>query len=506
MIGLGIQQIKSRILSEGNISEEELNSKIKTKLDQLSGLISEEGAAHIIANELGIKLFKQQEGGQLKINDIAQGMRNVDVVGKIIRKFELRNFQTAERQGKVASFILADETGSIRITLWNDQADMFQGLNEGDILRIKSGYVRNNNGRAEIHLNDRSKVDINPEGVEVKAIESGAGSGYARPVRKKLNELKEEDRNIEILGTIVQVYDIRFFESCAECNKRLINKEGVWSCPTHGQVNPDYNYVMNTFIDDGTDSIRATFWKRQIQALLGKDDSEIQQFRADPASFEPLKTELLGNIVKLVGNARMNQQMNSLEFSANLVFNNPDPNEELQRLKEAKAPSSTEGEVSGASDSVADPVIESGVETGIENGIEKGIGEGIDSVEQKIEETVNDELEKVPSSNDSAGSPVAGSPVVGSQASAYSTENKSENMIRSDADQAIIEDLEENVVEEASVDAVAPVIEQKPTPENIAFETPSTQVPVSERMDKSGIDDDLVSIEDLEDLDDLDNL
>jgi len=81
-------------------------------MDQLSGLISEEGAAHIIANELGVKLFQAaQAGGQLKINDIAGGMRNVDVIGKITRKFELRNFKTADREGKVASFILADETG-----------------------------------------------------------------------------------------------------------------------------------------------------------------------------------------------------------------------------------------------------------------------------------------------------------------------------------------------------------------------------------------------------------
>lgn len=445
MIGLGIQQIKRKILSEGLISEDELNNKIKAKLDQLSGLISEEGAAHIIANELGVKLFQAAEAGaELKVEDIAQGMRNVDVVGKITRKFELRTFQTAERQGKVASFILADETGSIRITLWNDQADLFANFNEGDVLRIKSGYVRNNNGRAEVHLNDRSKVEVNPSGVEIKAVESGGGSSYPKPTRKKLNELKEDEQNIEVLGTIVQVYDIRFFESCAECNKRLINKEGIWNCPTHGQVSPDYNYVMNTFVDDGTDSIRVTFWKRQIQTLLSKEDSEVQTFRTNPAAFEPLKTELLGNIVKLVGSTRMNQQMNSLEFSANLVFNNPDPNEELQRLK--TEPQSIIKEVEEKPKLMDD--------------------------NQKIEQTVENELNKVNSQ--------------------ISNENPSK------IEEAIKQDLEENVIEEA------PIIEQKPTPSHIGFETPNK--PISERMDKTGIDDDLVDIEDLEDLEELDDI
>ena len=55
MFKLPLQDIINKIKEKTELSEAEINSKINQKLDQLSGLISKEGAAHIIANELGVK-------------------------------------------------------------------------------------------------------------------------------------------------------------------------------------------------------------------------------------------------------------------------------------------------------------------------------------------------------------------------------------------------------------------------------------------------------------------
>ena len=48
------EQLKQKIMSSGKITEEELQTRIDEKLKSLGGLISEEGAIHIIANELSI--------------------------------------------------------------------------------------------------------------------------------------------------------------------------------------------------------------------------------------------------------------------------------------------------------------------------------------------------------------------------------------------------------------------------------------------------------------------
>ena len=91
-------------------------------MKQLSGLISKEGAAHIVANELGVKIF-EQASGKLQIKNILAGMRNVEAVGKVTRKFELREFQTENRSGKVASVVIGDETGTIRMVMWGELAE-----------------------------------------------------------------------------------------------------------------------------------------------------------------------------------------------------------------------------------------------------------------------------------------------------------------------------------------------------------------------------------------------
>jgi len=85
MINVPIELIKEKIIEKTQMSPKELDDKIKAKLEQLSGLISEEGAAHIIANELGVNLLQTQ--GVLKIKNLLPGMKNIEINGKIIRKY-----------------------------------------------------------------------------------------------------------------------------------------------------------------------------------------------------------------------------------------------------------------------------------------------------------------------------------------------------------------------------------------------------------------------------------
>ena len=135
MINIPFEQIVERIKKEADISESEINGKIDQKMKQLSGLISKEGAAHIVANELGIKLFDSFTG-KLQIKNILAGLRNVETVGKVLQTYELREFTTNERKGKVASLVIGDETGTIRVVMWGDQADNIKNINYPNAYKI----------------------------------------------------------------------------------------------------------------------------------------------------------------------------------------------------------------------------------------------------------------------------------------------------------------------------------------------------------------------------------
>lgn len=332
MLKIPIETIIEKIKEQKGLSEEDIKNQIKDRMEQLSGLISEEGAAHIIANELGVQLMPS---GNVKISEIVAGMRSVETAGKVQRNFGIREFNTGERQGKVGSFILADETATIRVTCWGDQTEYLEGLQEDTVVKIVDGYVKENQGQNEIHLNSRSRLIKNPENVQI-----GEVATFERPEaqRKKIIELEEADKNVEILGTIVQVYDMKFFEQCPECRKRARVTESGTVCDEHGTITPLYSYVMNAFIDDGSGSIRTVFFTNQAQNLLKKPDEEIQVFRTSPELFEQVKTDLLGEMVKVKGRVTKNDMFDRLEFMSNIVDRDVDPKQEIERLQKEQAP------------------------------------------------------------------------------------------------------------------------------------------------------------------------
>lgn len=328
MIRIPFSEVKQKILASGLITEAELEKRIQDKLVQLSGLISKDGAAHIIANELGIKVMDNAG----KIKDVYPGMRNISLNAKVLAVYEARSFDRSDgTQGKVCSAQIGDETGSIRLVGWGEQADSMQKLVEGVTIGISSGYARENNkGYKELHLNDKSKITINPPGI---TIEARVGEFRDAFKRKKIAELSEADATAEIMGTVVQVFDLRFFEVCSQCSLRLKQVEGGWECPTHKVVLPDYSYVLNVFLEDDTERIRIVLFSNTIQDVLKKSKPDLLAYREHPEQFEEIKTALLGEQFKLQGKIKKNTFFDRIEFIPNRMVP-ADPKEELDYLEQ----------------------------------------------------------------------------------------------------------------------------------------------------------------------------
>ena len=327
MIKIPYEEIILKINENTKMTTSEIEDRIEKKMKQLSGLISKEGAAHIVANELGVKIFEPLSG-RLQIKNILSGMRDVETVGKVLQVYEIKEFATETRTGKVASMLIGDETATIRVVMWGAQADNVNNLSLGDVVKVLGSYVRENNGRKELHLNDRSQLLINPQGEKIEdvAVSTRLGS------RKDVKDLGENDSDIELLGTIVQVFDIRFYETCPKCSKRAKPSVDLFVCSEHGNVIPAYAYVLNVVLDDGTETVRCVFFRNQVDKLLNLNQEQLLNFRSNPAEFEVMKNELLGTIVKINGRTNKNSLFNRLEFVVNSVDTKPNPEEEMKRL------------------------------------------------------------------------------------------------------------------------------------------------------------------------------
>jgi replication factor A1 len=86
---------------------------------------------------------------QMNIRDLRDGMRRVDAEGEISEISEPRtvNLRTGD-QAKVADCMLRDESGQIKLSLWDDQIDQ---VRQGSKVRVTNGYT--NSFRGELRLN-----------------------------------------------------------------------------------------------------------------------------------------------------------------------------------------------------------------------------------------------------------------------------------------------------------------------------------------------------------------
>ncbi|MBR9703382.1 hypothetical protein GOV10_05055, partial [Candidatus Woesearchaeota archaeon] len=155
-----------------------------------------------------------------------------------------------------------------------------------------------------------------------------------RPQRelKYLREIKGDEDNVEVLGTILNVFDLRFFAVDPDTNKR-VSDEDVAAGKPHTM-----NYVTTVVLDDGTAQLRVTCWKNQTQHLFGLSNEELLKWKDDPSLAAQPKHDLLGEIIKIIGRAKKNEQFERIQLTASLVIKDVDPEKELARLKDKPAP------------------------------------------------------------------------------------------------------------------------------------------------------------------------
>jgi len=137
------------------------------------------------------------------------------------------------------------------------------------------------------------------------------------------------------MGTLVDMFDPRFFEVCEHCGKRAYVVEGKPTCKDHPEASYTHSYVLNAYLDDGSDNIILVLFRNHVESLLGKTHEELLKLKDDPGAFQDLKQSLLGSIIKVEGRLSKNDMFERTEFIVNSVDMKPDPKQEVERLKAA---------------------------------------------------------------------------------------------------------------------------------------------------------------------------
>jgi len=78
-------------------------------------------------------------------------MKKVSVEAKVMEKSETREVMSRfkDETYKVATALIADDTGTIKLTLWNDQINQ---VNVDNTVKVENGYVTSFKGEIQLNI------------------------------------------------------------------------------------------------------------------------------------------------------------------------------------------------------------------------------------------------------------------------------------------------------------------------------------------------------------------
>ena len=99
---------------------------------------------------------------EAKVGELTPQSRAVNVTAKVVSKSEIRDIPLG-RDGaahKVCDALVGDETGSIYLTLWDDNIEK---VDEEHTVRIENGYVTLFKGNMRLNIGKYGKLEIATE-------------------------------------------------------------------------------------------------------------------------------------------------------------------------------------------------------------------------------------------------------------------------------------------------------------------------------------------------------
>ena len=93
----------------------------------------------------------------MQVKDLKPKQGNVDIIIDVIDVESPREFQKFGKPGKVANAVAKDETGDIKLTLWNEDIDKVKA---GDKIHLTNGYVNEWQGEMQLTTGRLGKLEI----------------------------------------------------------------------------------------------------------------------------------------------------------------------------------------------------------------------------------------------------------------------------------------------------------------------------------------------------------
>jgi len=241
------EEMVERILSCcPGVSKESVLERLEAERRRAGGLIADETLLRMIAAGFGCEVLNGEAvAPALLLGDLIPGLNGISVVGRVVAVFSPRAFN-GSRRGRFAGLLIVDESGVLRVVLWNDKAGLAEsgGVNVGEVIRLRHVYTREDyGGRVEVHAGEKCTVEVNPVDVRSKDFPS-IGKFTTR-----IGELPRVQKGgrVNVAGAVKRLGSVSQFE-------RSDSSSGK---------------VMRFVLSDGTGEASVVVWNEKVDEFEG---------------------------------------------------------------------------------------------------------------------------------------------------------------------------------------------------------------------------------------------
>lgn len=320
----------TELQNKSDLKKDEIITLVDRKYSEMKDLITKEGAVYLVGKDLEINLT-ENINGRMPIKNIVAGMRNVNIVGRIFRISKINEFTKSNgATGRVANIFIGDNTGFIRIPLWDDQVKLLEVnvLSVGYAVYVSNGMVRENVfGNIEITLGRFGTITQVEDFVELPSVEDLIKIFLSSSSERTSISDIVSGGNFEVKGTVLQLFKGNFlFDICPMCGNKPENKK----CIEHGDITPNHALVLSFILDDGTDNLRCVLFRDIAEKICNVSAEDLSKLNAD-VRYNTLSAKLLGKEIVLIGRIKKNDMLDRLEMIVN-DFKGINPLEESKKL------------------------------------------------------------------------------------------------------------------------------------------------------------------------------
>jgi replication factor A1 len=194
------------------------------------------------------------------VESLSLGGSDVNLRGVVLDTGSVRTFSRDDgSEGRVSNLTLGDETGRVRVTMWDERADRAEELEPGATVEVVDGYVREREGSLELHVGSRGAIEeieesvtFVPEATDIGTLEIGQTVDIAGVVRSA-DPKRTFDRDD---GSEGQVRNVRVTDETGDVRVAL------WGEKADRDLGPgDEVFLADVEIQDG--------WQDDIEASAG---------------------------------------------------------------------------------------------------------------------------------------------------------------------------------------------------------------------------------------------